>query len=128
MSTQAAAQHEKAAEQYGHAARHYQEAAVHHQVGHYAKAAQHAQIARGHHAQAMEHASAAAKSHAEYYRVDRSSRGVLTRWWGLGLLSLASVAPRWPLPCPENRALGVSRRQRTHTAQGIPRGRRQGKG
>ena len=39
---------------------------------------------------------------------------------------MASVAPRWPLPCPENRALGVSRRQRTHTAQGIPRGRRQG--
>jgi hypothetical protein len=36
-------------------------------VGHYAKAAQHAQIARGHHAQAMEHASAAAKYHAEHY-------------------------------------------------------------
>jgi hypothetical protein len=102
----------------GYAARHYQAAAAHHQVGHYEKAA--------HHAQATAHASAAAKSHAEYYRVDRSSRGVLTRWWGLGLLSLAAVAPRWPLPFPENRALGGARSQRAKNAKGIPSWRRKG--
>ena len=39
--------------------------------------------------------------------VDRSSRGVRTQWWGLGILSLAEVAPRWPLTFPEQRALGV---------------------
>ena len=38
-------------------------------------------------------------------RVDRSSRGVLTRWWGLGILSLAEVAPRWPLTFPEKMVL-----------------------
>ena len=30
------------------------------------------------------------------------------RWWGLGLRALAAVAPRWPLPFPEHRALGVA--------------------
>ena len=40
--------------------------------------------------------------------VDRSYRVVLTRWWGLGILSLAEVAPRWPLAFPEKRALGVA--------------------
>ena len=39
--------------------------------------------------------------------VDRSARAAHTRWWGLGLLALAEVAPRWPLPFPETRALGV---------------------
>ena len=40
-------------------------------------------------------------------RVARAARGVRTRWWGLGLLALAEVAPRWPLTFPETRALGV---------------------
>jgi hypothetical protein len=32
--------------------------------------------------------------------VDHSSGGDLTRWWGLGLLSLAEVAPRWHTDTP----------------------------
>ena len=39
--------------------------------------------------------------------VDRYYRVVLTLWWGLGILALAEVAPRWPLTFPEKRALGV---------------------
>src|SRR5712691_6517006 len=40
--------------------------------------------------------------------VDRSYRVVLTRWWGLGIRSLAEVAPRWPLTFPAQRARGVA--------------------
>jgi hypothetical protein len=39
--------------------------------------------------------------------VDRYYRVVLNRRWGLGILPLAEVAPRWPLTCPEKRARGV---------------------
>jgi len=40
--------------------------------------------------------------------IDCSSRVVLTRWWRLGILSVASVLPRWLLTFPEKRALGIA--------------------
>ena len=49
--------------------------------------------------------------------VNRSYCVVRTRWWGLGIRSLAEVAPRWPLTCPEQRALGVA----VASVQKIPR-------
>jgi hypothetical protein len=38
-------------------------------------------------------------------RVDRAARVVSARWWGLGLLAVARVAPAAPAPAPCGRVV-----------------------